>query len=388
MSAERLAGTAQPIRVGFLYANDPDPLLLERMAALEATGRYEPHVLYWHRTGSPLSIPFISTLPAACFNRVDLPDPRGGLVRRALLSARFAWAAVRWLRRLRPDAVHAVYPDMLAVARIALAASPRVPLVYDLWDVIGPQRPPAPMRWLYRLLLRRVGLVCISSAAYEGGYLVHNALLRPSTPVLDASNCPPCTGRPTPAPLPDGPLTIGYIGNVRVREQVNALVAAAETVRAEGRAVRILIAGAGQDSALAQRLAEEHSFVEYLGPYDHATDAPGLYARVHAVFAVYPQRSLNYRLHLARRLHDSIISGRPVIVARGSHMASVVESEGTGWSVGDDDTEGMAALLRRLCDEPAMLQAGAECALTVRKEHCFERYSPGFIAAYDRLTCS
>jgi glycosyltransferase involved in cell wall biosynthesis len=376
---------AHPARVAFLYANDPDPLLLERMATLEATGRYQVHALYWHRARSPLNIPFTSTLPAGRFSRVDLPDPRGGLARRALLSARFAWAAARWLRRLRPDAVHAVYPDMLAVARLALAPSSRTPLVYDLWDVIGPQRPPAPVRWLYRLLLRRVGLVCVTSPAYADDYLRPNGLLPRGAPVLDTSNCPVCAGRPAPAPLPGGPLTIGYIGNVRVREQLNTLVEAVRSVRGEGRDVQVLIAGAGEDGALAERLAAQHPFVRYTGPYDHARQAAGLYGQVHVVFAVYPQRSLNYRLHLARRLHDAIVSGRPVIVAEGSHMAQGVAAEGTGWAIGDADTHALAGLLRRLCDDPTVLDTAASAACGAREAHCFERYAPAYIAAYDRL---
>ena len=46
--------------VVFLYANDPNPGLLERMATLHESGEWEVHVVYWRRLRSNISIPFTS----------------------------------------------------------------------------------------------------------------------------------------------------------------------------------------------------------------------------------------------------------------------------------------------------------------------------------------
>ena len=49
-------------RIVFVYANDPETILLERMSAVENTGRYEAHAVFWHRIESPLNIPWSSEL--------------------------------------------------------------------------------------------------------------------------------------------------------------------------------------------------------------------------------------------------------------------------------------------------------------------------------------
>ena len=49
-------------RIVFVYANDPETILLERMSALENTGRYEAHAVFRHRIESPLNIPWSSEL--------------------------------------------------------------------------------------------------------------------------------------------------------------------------------------------------------------------------------------------------------------------------------------------------------------------------------------
>ena len=125
----------------FLYANDPNPGLLERMATLYESGEWDVHAIYWHRLRSNISIPFTSSINKNRFHPITLPDPRGGILRRVGLTLRFIWAVRKLVRQINPDSVHAVNADILAVARLALLGSKRIALVFDMQDQMGDHLP-------------------------------------------------------------------------------------------------------------------------------------------------------------------------------------------------------------------------------------------------------
>jgi len=122
-------------KVGFVFSNDPDPLLVERMRALEESGEFEAHAIYWHRTGSDLRFPFSpEPFDAARFTKVELPDPRAGVFKRLSLTFRFSRLLRQWWKENQFDVLHVVYPNMLIAANLAMLGK-KVPLVYDVWDV-------------------------------------------------------------------------------------------------------------------------------------------------------------------------------------------------------------------------------------------------------------
>ena len=365
--------------VAFLYANDPNPGLLERMATLHESGEWEVHAIYWHRLRSNISIPFTSSINKNRFHPITLPDPRGGIFRRVGLTLRFIWAVHKLLRHINPDSIHAVNADTLAVARLALLGSERMALVFDMQDQMGDHLP-LHYRFVYRWLLRRADTILIRSEGFIP-FVKQNSLVGPDKPVLYVTNAPAKwvlrhmanSGRPE--------LVVGYFGNIRGPKQIQTLIDAAEQVQASGRDVRLLFAGVGPETSMVLQASERLPFVEYTGPYDYATEYAALQARVDLVYALYPQETPNYRTHIARRFHEAVLAGMPIIVTRGTHMGNIVKTSSVGWEVGDGSVMDLIKLLSDLYDNHDLLvKATADEKMLAR--HRFETYEPILLNAH------
>ena len=375
-----------PSTIVFLYANDPNPGLLERMKTLHSSGRYEVHAIYWHRQRSNITFPFSTAIPQDRFHPIVLPDPRGSGLRRVVLTLRFLWMVRRLLRRIRPDGLHVVNADMLGVARLVLLADPRrAALVYDMQDQMGDALPWR-YRWLYRWLLRRADAVLLRSDGFTH-YVEKNALVRSSTPVHYVANAPAgwtLIHRPR---LDRRELVVGYFGNIRGAQLVQALVDAVTKVQRSGRDVRILFAGVGPEAARVARLADELDYVEYHGPYDYATEYASLHDRADLMYALYPQETPNYRTHIARRFHESILSGLPIVVTRDTQMGKIVREYGGGWEVRDGSVDELVQLLSHIYDDRSELtRASADEGL--KQRHRFETYEPLLLQTHDQALAS
>lgn len=382
--------TSRPTKVGFVFSNDPDPMLVERMWALEETGGFEAHALYWHRS-SDLSFPFSAEpFGADRFRKVALPDPCSGVLSRLVLTLKFAWALAQWVRTNQFEILHVIYPNMLIAAFIATFGR-RIEIVYDVWDANHSQQ----MSWLqslfFRTLLSKTRLVFTTSQGFVDDFVLENDILKENARVSYVSNAPyrlPTTPRKTASSAQrfvDGPLVIGCVGNLRVPKQLQMLFDAVETVRATGRDVRIRLSGAGSRKQMVRHAADSKQFVEYTGPYDYRRDASRLYQQLDLVYAVYPLEVYNYKVHVARRLHDAVLSATPIVVSRGTHMSSIVMEEQVGWQIGDRSMEELISLLQEVYDDRSKLVAVSTNALSRRSSHAFDAYRPEYLAAYREL---
>jgi glycosyltransferase involved in cell wall biosynthesis len=373
-------------RIVFVYANDPEPILLERMAALENSGRYEAHAVYWHRVESPLSIPWSSEISEERFHRIDLPDPRGGIARRLFLTFRFALKLRKLLKTLNPDAVTAIYPDMLFAVKAALFGRKSLPVMYELWDVVGAQRPGRISRFVMRKLLSGLRSVFVTADGYSSDYLKTNQLISYETRVVYASNSPANWKFRVPKSRDSArPLTVSFIGQIRVAQQMQYLLGAIEKMHTAGVPIRLLIAGRGEDSEWIESLSKSKVFIDYRGAFDFRRNIEDLYSMTDVMFAMYPQNQFNYRVHWARRAHQAVLSGIPLIVARGSEMGRYVESNRLGWAVSDTSQSELEALLTDLVNNPAKLIEESTDSEAILREHRFETFKEHVIAEYDSL---
>lgn len=373
-------------RVVFLYANVPEPILLERMAALDGTKRYETHAVFWHRRDSTLTIPWSTDIDMARFIRVDLPDPRGWILRRVALTVLFALRVRKHLKYLDPDVVVAVYPDMLLASKIAMFGRRTLPIMYELWDVQGPERLGFLMRFLMKRLMRRLKSIFVTAKPYESQYLRANQLISESTRVIYASNSPAnWTYRALSENDNDRDLVIGYIGQIRQAPQLQNLIHAMETLREAGIRIKLLIAGGGESKGWIEGLSKNVDFIDYRGPFDFQLEIEALYSEIDLMFAVYPQSQFNFRVHWARRAHQAILSGIPLIVASGSYMGDYIERHGLGWIAKDDSLHDLEKLLYEVAKDRSKLSSFRTDSESILSEHRFENFQNSVIEEYDFL---
>ena len=360
-------------KVGFVFSNDPDPLLVERMRALEESGEFEAHAIFWHRAGSDLRFPFSpDPFSADRFTKVELPDPRAGALKRVWLTFRFSKFLRQWWKENQFDVLHIVYPNMLVAANFAMLGK-KTPLVYDVWDVEPKPGVSSLKRFMTRTLLRKTPHVFSTSQAFIDSHLKTHDLLPSGIAATNVSNAP-YSREALPKADRGERLVVGCLGNLRVQKQIRMLVDAVAEVRERGHDVMVRLSGAGSKKQFVETLTGDHSFVKYTGPYDYHRDAPSLYAELDLVYAVYPLDVYNYRVHIARRLHGAVLSQTPIIVSSDSANAEIVENEQIGWCVGYESLADLVRAITAACENRVLPRDIANNTKKVRDKRCFEGY--------------
>ena len=370
-------------RIAFLFGNEPNPLHLERMECLQKSGTYQPLFVYWQRGQSSITIPYSSNITSDSFVPIHLPDPRGNLLRRAALSLLFTLRVALVMHRLKPHIVHPVNVDMLGIAALALIGRHRVALAYDLQEQIGEKLNPV-YRFFYRLFLKRNDVTFIH---FEGGrlFLRANNLESYAMPIVRICAGPlnmPLVQQIANAPNNTWPeLVIGYYGYLRGRRQIVALIEAAKKLNHEGKKVVVDFGGTGDEAEFVQQQANHYEFVHFQGAFDYTKSHLSMYMSADVIFAVFPQSVPNYRNHYARRFCEGVVSGKPVIVARGSAMGQFVQKWGGGWEVEEDSAEDIAQVISRVFADRGMLRS--KVPDKVRAEFSFKTYVNQYLAALD-----
>ena len=89
---------AKPLLV-FLFGSEPDPVFVERAEAIWERGKYDVKFVYWERGSRNITIPFKTAMPRENFVALKVGDPRGGLVRRLVLTLWFTFKFRRAIGR-------------------------------------------------------------------------------------------------------------------------------------------------------------------------------------------------------------------------------------------------------------------------------------------------
>ncbi len=146
-----------------------------------------------------------------------------------------------------------------------------------------------------------------------------------------------------------GPFTVGFIGGIRYLDQMKMLVDAAEVT-----GVRVLFAGAGgttNDMEAITSYCQGKSHVDFTGKYHYDQDIARLYGMVDCVYAVYDADNPNVRIALPNKLYEAAYCGLPIIVARGTYLAEVVERNGLGYVVDHREETELVELFKKLNTE-------------------------------------
>ena len=183
----------------------------------------------------------------------------------------------------------------------------------------------------------------------------------------------------------DGVTTLLFHGRVDRRKGVLDLLHALAALRGEGRPVRLLVSGIGPDVAAVAELVEElglQDVVEQSG-YTAYAQAPDVYRRGD-VF-VSPTQSEGF----SNTILEAMAAGLPVVTTRTVGVVDCVRDGRNGLLHEVGDVEGLAAVLRRLLDDPALARSvAAEALAEVREQWSWPALTGRIEAVYDRVAGS
>jgi glycosyltransferase involved in cell wall biosynthesis len=270
----------------------------------------------------------------------------------------------RLLRELQPSVIHLWEEPwgLVALQAIMLRALvvPRAAIVLETEQNIL-RRLPYPFNWVKRFALSRTDALVVRSAealavARATGYS------GPAVTVeycVDAAIFHPRGRAEARRALAGAGLLLGYAGRITEAKGLARVIAAVARCRAE---VTLLMLGDGPDIGGLQTQARALGVadrVRFLPP--RPGEGVAAFFRGIDVLVLFSQTTRTWKEQFGRVIIEAQACGTPVIGSDSGAIPSVVANG--GWILGEDDTEGLAALLDRLAADSADIAAKAAAGL-------------------------
>ncbi len=306
---------------------------------------------------------------------------------RVLLYLPIWWAyEFWWLLRAKWDVVHVIDVDTILPA-VILARIKRKRIIYEIADAFEDLRPlPKMLRGLCvaidRTFMRLADAMIINDEArlkeFDG---------IPNKNIVVIYNSPPDTFQQIGYPVQkDNVFTIFYAGEMRkggprginLDKAFQAIKSIDDT--------RLVIAGYGEKiEEIKQWAKEEPSKVQFLGYLSYAE----VLARTIAadlLIALYPSTSLNTRYTTANKIFEAMMTGKPILVTKGTAMADIVGKDNCGLVVDCNSVEEIKEAIVRLKEAPELCrQLGANGRKAYEQRYNWEIMKQRLITLYQEL---
>jgi glycosyltransferase involved in cell wall biosynthesis len=328
----------------------PDPRAERAAGALAAAG-FGVTVVAWDRGWG---LPLEESRHGYRIVRIRVPAAFGRGLRNLPGLARWQAALLVWLVRNQQTygVIHACDLDTALPGLIAARAF-RKRLVFDIFDSyahafrVGPLR--GFVRWLEAQVAARADAVIIADEIRWAQL----GLARPRRLVV-IYNSPPDLAAQLSAWSSEGtgPFRVAYVGLLDRTRGLEALL----TVMGRRPEWRLDLAGFGVDADWVAARARSLPNVRFHGRVDYP-EALRLMAAADALVATYDPAVPNHRYASPNKLFESMMLGKPIVVARGTHVDDLVEKHRCGLVVPYGDERALAAALDRLAADPGFRQA-------------------------------
>ena len=265
----------------------------------------------------------------------------------------------RLFRRERPALVHgftikcAVYGSLAArLARVPARVNAVAGMGYVFTSNSLHARALRPLvRGLLRASLDGENARLILQNPDDVAWFAHAALVQAERVRLIRGSGVDCTRFAQHPPQRDGAMRVLLAARLLWDKGIAEYVEAARSLRAQGRAIRFLLAGSpdpGNPAAVPERMLREwksEGLIEWLG---HVEDMATLLARVELV--VLP----SYREGLPKSLIEAAACGLPLITTDVPGCREVVTNEVDGLLIPPSDANALASAIARLQDDPEL----------------------------------
>lgn len=377
--------------VVFLRSNPiaPDPRV-EKEASCLAEAGYSVKVIAWDRSAG---LPVREERGKVRIERLPIAARYGHGLANFPALLRWQIGLVHWLLAHRNEyaIIHACDFDTILPA-LWLKARHGKAVVYDIFDFYADHLRATPA-WM-KSLIRRVDTWAIGRA--DALILADDARIRQIKGASPRSvtviyNSPEDEKQKLERKIlenMDSPgrwqLKIAYVGLLQVERGLIELL----QVLARRPEWHLDLAGFGGDEEQILKVGRTMPNVTWHGrvPYDEALT---LSAEADVLVATYDPSIPNHRYASPNKIFEAMMLGKPVIVAKGTHMDELVRAGGCGLVVRYGDADGLEAALALLAADPVLRQAlGAAARSCYEHSYSWERMRQRILDLYDHLSPS
>ena len=264
------------------------------------------------------------------------------------------------LNEIKPDIIYTSGLDALQIVD-AYSKKNSVKVIYEVADLresyIKNMEKSIPRRIVDRFVcvLERkcfscVNLLVITSQEF---YNLHYYEFVEKDKVFEFPNVPDLSAFHGFVRKREGIFTVGFIGALRYLPQMKLLIDATQDI-----GMRVFFAGGGnkENETWLANYSRDKQWVELLGKYDYSKDIKKLYERADVIYSVYDADNANVRIALPNKLYESVYCGIPIIVAKNTYLAQVVEEGGVGVAVSHTSVDELRNVLLNLQKDKLLMK--------------------------------
>ena len=359
------------MRTVLLINHAPDPRMRKRAAVLREMG--EVHLICLKRRDVDIWDIDESGFDSVTMLEREMPSSSAP-AKRLLAMREFAREAIGRIREIAPQCIYTENLDCLGIVHLCRGLPDRCKIIYEVADIREILLAQAGMKqravkFVEKLLIPAVDCLVVTSEKFYDDY--YRSLL-PDVQVVFAPNAPNEQYFESYTKKSSGRFRIGFIGAVRYVEQMKLLIDVAGDFDGE-----VLIAGSALNAEVeeAMRKYAEGKTVIFSGKYDYAKDIASLYSQIDCVYAVYDSSNPNVRMALPNKLYEAIFCGLPIIVAKGTYLAELVEKWGVGFAVDSTAPDDLCALLTMLSTSEGERDRIRENCLSIARKAAWNDWS-------------
>jgi len=337
------------LKIVFLLSHIPDPRINKRISVAKKICDVE--VVCVRRASQDIWEPHHKDVLHDIID-IDLPVAKS-IFKRFVASLKYIKIAFRLLKKKSPAIIFTEGLDSLGIAVKYKRKYSSCIIIYEVADLRESFiEPPKQIFSLVigtiikkqeKCLFRYVNNLIVTSEKF---YKTHYYKLIHKDKTIYMPNVPDSEPFRKYCKKTKGVFTVGFIGGIRYLKQMKMLVdASAET------GCNVIFAGAGgtrQEYNEILSYCEGKDHVKFFGKYDYTRDISRLYSSIDCVYAVYDANNPNVRIALPNKLYESILCKLPIIVAKNTYLAELIEEWGVGIAVDHNAKSELQRILDQL----------------------------------------
>lgn len=329
------------ILLGFV----PGPRLQKRIDLEKTIGNL--HLICWDRGIKNKVMPEAEgfTIHSLLIPTVNNP------LKRMFPYLKFRSYALKELDEVQPDVIHLQGLDMLKVAcEYKKKAKNAVRIIYEVGDLhrLIVDEGKTILRKMIRHYLiaterkccEDIDLLIVTSMKYVES---HFGAFVPEEKTLYIPNVPNLTAFKTYKKKERGPFTVGFIGGIRYKKQIQNMIDACTKT-----GVHMMFAGYEEEPQIIYETCKDRTDVDWYGRFDFDERVAEMYGKCDVIYSVYDADMANVRVALPNKLYEAIYCEMPLIVAKGTYLEEIVEKWGVGIAVDHKSSEELICVINRL----------------------------------------
>ena len=337
------------ILIGFL----PIPRIYKRIEIEKKL--FSLHLICWDRGSNMLSVPESDEFESHVvrISAGNNPIKRNGPYKE------FSKKAMELLESICPGLIHVQGLDMLKIAvQYKKKYNSNLKIVYEVADIhrLIADKPKnlfysIVQKYLIKLdrkLSKDVDLLIVTSQkhidSYFGNFIDKSKImLIPNVPSLSAFENYKKKNIVEP-------IVVGYIGSIRYKHQMKLLIEAADKCN-----IKLMIAGFEVDSDEIKKLCKSRNNIKWIGQFDYELQVAELYGKCDLMYSVYDADMENVRVAIPNKLYESVYCEVPLIVAKNTYLAEIVEAWGVGVAVDYHSSNELIEFINKVVNDKSIL---------------------------------